>query len=206
METALGKVTCFITRRKNEQLQLLLLEHPSAGIQLPAGTVEVNEEYERAALREATEETGLKEFLSCKMIGVQEQNLEDKYVLLDKAKVYSRPDISSFQWAEIRRGITVLHEREHGEFVQISYKEGDQYPDPNYISYQITGWVKKIHVTTKITRKFYHLHSHSKEDNWEIHTDNHTFKLFWSKVDNLPSLVSPQTEWLAILNSSMTIE
>lgn len=176
MEKSLGKVTCFITRKNNNKLELLLIEHPSAGIQIPAGTVEISEEFEQAAIREAIEETGLKEFDACKIIGSQEQNLEGKYIIFDKVKIYSKPDTSSFQWAEIRRGITVFHERKQGEFIQISYKEGDKYPDPNFISYQITGWVKESNLASKITRKFYHLHSHSQFDEWEIKTDNQKFK------------------------------
>lgn len=199
MEKVLGKVTCFITRKNNNKHELLLIQHPSAGIQFPAGTVEINEKYEQAAIREAIEETGLKEFDSCKIIGSQEQKLDGKYVIFDKAKIYSKPDTSSFQWAEIRRGITVIHERKHGDFVQISYKEGDKYPEPNFISYQITGWTKDSNLASKVTRKFYHLQSHSQFDDWEMETDNQKFKLFWTPLDNLPQIVSPQNEWLDYL-------
>ena len=52
------KVFAYITYGE----RLLLLSHPfapEAGIQVPAGTVETNEDWETAVLREATEETGL---------------------------------------------------------------------------------------------------------------------------------------------------
>ncbi|SOC43791.1 NUDIX domain-containing protein [Ureibacillus acetophenoni] len=196
MEKVIGKVTCFITREIDNKLELLLIQHPSAGIQIPAGTVEINEEYDKAAIREAIEETGLREFVSCKVIGSQEQYLEGKYIIFENAKVYSKPDKSSFHCAEIRRGITVIHERRQGEFLQISYKEGDKYPEPNYISYQITGWVEQSKLASKVTRQFYHLRSNSESNEWEIETDNHKFKLFWSTLENLPEIVSPQNEWL----------
>lgn len=54
--------------------------------------------------------------------------------------------------------------RSHREFVQISYKEGDKHPKPNYIFYQITGWEEEANIASKITRKFYHLQSHSQLD------------------------------------------
>ncbi|MBS4203630.1 NUDIX domain-containing protein [Lederbergia citrea] len=203
MENVLGKVTCFITRKKDENLELLLIKHPNAGIQVPAGTVEINEDFYQAAIREAIEETGLKEFVSCNSIGKQEQNLVGKYIIYEKAKLYSRPDMTSFQWAEIRRGITVFHERSQGEFVQISYKEGDKHPEPNYITYQITGWTKKLNLASKVTRQFYHHQSNSQLDKWEIKTDNHTFKLYWSPLDNLPQIVSPQNDWLDYLLNQM---
>ncbi|GGG32225.1 hypothetical protein GCM10007425_28620 [Lysinibacillus alkalisoli] len=205
MEKELSKVTCFITRKNGDKLELLLIHHPSAGIQIPAGTVEINEDFYEAAYREATEETGLKDFISCKMIGSNEQNLEGKYIIFNKAKIYSKPDTSSFQWAEIRRGITVFHERKHGEFIQISYKEGDKYPEPNYISYQITGWVEEKNLSSKIIRQFYHLQSNSELDEWEIETDNHIFKLFWSPLDNLPPIISPQNEWLTYFLKEMNL-
>ncbi len=203
MEKVLGKVTCFITRIKHNKLELLLIQHPTAGNQIPAGTVEINEDFQQAAVREAIEETGLTEFISCRSIGKQEQILEGSYIIFDKAKIYSRPDISSTQWAEIRRGITVLHERSKGDFVQISYKEGDIFPDPNYITYQITGWTEKSNLASKVTRQFYLLQSNSQVDEWEIETDNHRFKLFWSPLDNLSQIVSPQNEWLHYLLNEM---
>ncbi|MCK0470419.1 NUDIX domain-containing protein [Halalkalibacter sp. APA_J-10(15)] len=203
MEKVLEKVTCFITRKKDNKSELLLIQHPNAGIQIPAGTVEINEDFHQAAIREAIEETGLQEFVSCKRIGKQEQNLEGKYIIFDKAKIYSRPDISSFQWAEIRRGITVLHERNQGQFVQITYKEGDKFPEPNYVTYQITGWTEKLNLASKVTRQFYHLQSNSYLDEWEIETDNQNFKLCWYPIDNLPHVVSPQNEWLQYLLREM---
>ncbi|MEK3916197.1 NUDIX domain-containing protein [Paenibacillus sp. FSL H7-0331] len=192
----LGKVTCFITRETDTKIELLLIQHPNAGIQLPAGTVELNEDFKQAALRESFEETGLDGFITCNYIGKQEINLLGKYIVFQKTKVFSRPDLSSSQWAEIRRGITVQQERRHGEFVQVSYIEGDKYPDPNYITYQITGWVEESHLASKVSRHFYHFHSNSNLNKWEQEADNHTFKLFWSPLDELPEIVSPQNEWL----------
>ncbi|MER2039364.1 MAG: hypothetical protein ABS944_14555 [Solibacillus sp.] len=46
-------------------------------------------------------------------------------------------------------------------------------------------------------RHFYHLQANSKLNEWAIETDQHTFKLFWAPLENLPLIVSPQDKWLA---------
>ena len=53
------KATCFITRRGAEGVELCVFEHPLAGVQLPAGTIESGEHPLLGAAREAFEESGL---------------------------------------------------------------------------------------------------------------------------------------------------
>ena len=58
------KVQCYITRECGGSLQVLVFEHvdyPDAGVQVPAGSVEPDETPEKAALREAREESGILE-------------------------------------------------------------------------------------------------------------------------------------------------
>ncbi len=53
------KVTALITRPGSNGADVLVFDHPSAGIQFPAGTGERGEDPRSAVLREAFEETGL---------------------------------------------------------------------------------------------------------------------------------------------------
>ena len=60
--------------------RLLVFTHPhapEAGIQVPAGTVEDNEQPEDAVLREAREETGLEHLVVARFLGEQRRNMSD---------------------------------------------------------------------------------------------------------------------------------
>ena len=59
MNKVVQKVTAFIVRERSGTKELLVFKHPTAGIQIPAGTVEKGENIETAVKRETYEETGL---------------------------------------------------------------------------------------------------------------------------------------------------
>jgi 8-oxo-dGTP diphosphatase len=70
------KVFAYITA----QYHLLVFRHPyapEAGIQVPAGTIEENEQAEEAVLREAFEETGLTGLTLDCFLGEYERNMAD---------------------------------------------------------------------------------------------------------------------------------
>jgi 8-oxo-dGTP pyrophosphatase MutT (NUDIX family) len=61
---SIRKAYGYVTRIKDGKLQVLVFQHPitEAGIQIPKGTVNVEEETYNAVIREIEEETGLKDF------------------------------------------------------------------------------------------------------------------------------------------------
>ncbi|HEX4204655.1 MAG TPA: NUDIX domain-containing protein [Ktedonobacteraceae bacterium] len=70
------KVFAYITHDRH----LLVFRHPfvpEAGIQVPAGTVEVGEPLEKAVLREAFEETDLTDLFLDGFLGEQERDMSD---------------------------------------------------------------------------------------------------------------------------------
>ena len=201
MPRVVEKLTIFVTRRSDTGHDLLLFQHPSAGIQIPAGTVEAGEEPEAAAMRETTEETGLGDFTALRYLGsVDEMLPETRRIIAENTKVYAQPDPSSFDWAQLRRGLVVHLERQVPGFAHVTYEEWDRVADPRYISYQITGWVPEQTLAEIRRRHFYHLEYHAPTpERWVVETDNHHFELFWAPLQALPPVVEPQNTWLAWL-------
>lgn len=76
MTPTIHKVFAYITHRN----RLLVFRHtdfPEAGIQVPAGTVMANEDLEAAVLREAEEETGLRDLTIKTCLGDQIRDMAD---------------------------------------------------------------------------------------------------------------------------------
>ena len=202
MSRILEKVTAFVTRPTPTGRQLLLFQHPNAGIQIPAGTVEDGETPKTCVLREANEETGLAPLTIERYLGSRDEPPPEGYLsIATPTKVYARPDETSFDWAHLRKGIPVRSLRKAPGFTQVSYEEHDCEPDPQYITYCITGWVPDETLTEQRVRHFFHLKFHGQtQARWEVFTDNHTFTLFWTSIDYLPKIIAPQDQWLAILH------
>lgn len=198
-EEFLGKVTAFITRRRGAGLDMLVFQHPNAGIQIPAGTMEESETPEQAVLRETREETGLENVRVHAYIGfLDEARPAGEFVVCQNTKVYARPDPTSFDWAEFQRGISVRQLRQDGKFLQVTYEEMDRFPDPEYLTYQITGWVPRSALSSGTRRHFFHLvlDGESPGETWVTYADQHSFRLFWAPVSDLPRIVEPQDRWL----------
>jgi 8-oxo-dGTP pyrophosphatase MutT (NUDIX family) len=202
MIRSIQKVTAFITRETEDGHHLLLIDHPNAGIQIPAGTVEPSETPEQAVLRETLEETGLAITSRPVYLGSQETQLpEDEAIIIPPATVYARPDLTSFDWIQIRSAVQVKVLQNSNNFSQITYIEYDQVPNPQHVSMQITGWVQDDFLATLRKRNFYHLKFETDtEARWQVFTDHHTFTLFWVPLDALPDIIPPQNTWLEFLD------
>jgi len=198
MTPIVHKVTCFITRSGIDYLDLLLFIHPHAGVQIPAGTVNPGEDLEIAAQREAAEESGLDNLLLLRSLGEVDEPPQDGYMLVARpTPVYSHPDLHSFDWAHFRPGLMVNVLRHSAGFTQVRYEESDNYIDPQYTTYNITGWAPDEALTHQCIRHFFVFEALGKTPNqWSVATDNHIFGLFWAPIRNLPSIVPPQDTWV----------
>jgi 8-oxo-dGTP pyrophosphatase MutT (NUDIX family) len=202
MTAGIEKVTAFVTRTVKGRRELLLFQHPYAGIQIPAGTVEPGEAPEAAAIRETHEETGLHDVAIDQYLGMHEVVLPDtRRMLHQSTTVYARPDRMSFDWIQLTRGLTVTVKRHSGDFTQISYQEWNRQVEPAYVSYQITGWVPSTVLTQVHRRHFFALTTTDvTPERWQ-HTAEQVlrFTLFWAPLDALPTLRSSQAAWLSML-------
>jgi 8-oxo-dGTP pyrophosphatase MutT (NUDIX family) len=201
MSRILEKVTAFVTRSTPGGEELLMFEHPYAGFQIPAGTVEAGEAPEDAVLREAAEETGLLGFHLRAGLGSEDWRLPEVLrFIAERTTVYGRPDPTSFDWSFLPRGTLVHVERAVPGFSQVTFQEWDRWPERNYLSMRITGWVPDGVLATVRRRHFFHLlHPGDTPAHWTVPVDNHLFRLFWAPLDRLPRPTSPQDGWLSFL-------
>jgi 8-oxo-dGTP pyrophosphatase MutT (NUDIX family) len=209
------KVTVFVMGRRAGAVELLLLYHPHAGIHLPAGTVEAGESAMAAALREAQEETGLQGLVWGGLLGVEREELAPAHgVMALSTPVYIRPEAATFSYASatLRNGMLVEVLRADGDFLQVRYAESDRFPDPQYKTFELVGWVPAHTVSGVRVRHFarltvpnsssdFSLDSvfDSASSSWTNLDDHHNFTLRWHRLDTLPELVPPQAPWLRYL-------
>lgn len=194
----LEKVTAFVIRKLASGRELLILQHPTAGYQLPAGTVIPGETPHVAVLREVAEETGLVEAVIDAEMDKEDKLLpEDQAIILHPTTVFSQPDPVSFDWARLEPGTWVKVLRKDIGYTQVSYEEPDRLPTPSYTTYQITGWVPDQVLTRREVRHFFLLRFGGRTPpSWKVNADHHTFTLFWVPMDEIPDLIPPQDEWI----------
>lgn len=194
------KVTAFIVRKKNDIPQLLVFKHPTAGIQIPAGTVEANETSENALLREVREETGLQRLTLLKKLGDTTLFLgQNEAVLLTTLRCFAWPAQAAKRIGPLcSRGLKLqTFERKVG-FTHIKYEDYDFNQDPPTLLNAIDAWLPSDALTREILRTFYLLRVEEEtQDTWQIQSDQgHTFQFFWVNWNEFPQLIGEQADWL----------
>ncbi len=202
MSEIIQKVTAFVVRERNGITELLVFKHPTAGIQIPAGTVEKGEDIETAVHREVYEETGLQFVEIENYLGCFENELENNQrIIAETTQVYIDPDLTAIPYKrKLTKGLTVDYLSIQDDFTHISYIEYayDKFHKPIHIDTNITGWILNEKLSAQKKRHFFHLSTREEtEDAWELKSDlGHIFKPYWTPLSPKPQIIPPQDKWL----------
>jgi 8-oxo-dGTP pyrophosphatase MutT (NUDIX family) len=197
------KVTAIITRERDGIKEVLLFQHPNAGVQVPAGTVDPGEAIEDAVIREGQEETGLESLRLVQYLGTIENELEPgQQVLTEVATIYLEPDFDSLPYRQtLGRGVSVRPGETRNDFSYIQHLEYDQLPDPTCIIFNLSGWIRSDILCPQKRRHLYELTTtEATPQNWQLVSDGgRIFKPFWTPLTPRPSVVPPQDRWLGFV-------
>ena len=202
MNKIVQKVTAFIVREKDGLKELLVFKHPTAGVQIPAGTVEEGEDIETAVKREAYEETGLQLVEIENYLGCFENELEDNQrIIAETTQVYIEPNSAAIPYKrKLPKGLTVDCLSAQEDFTHISYieYEYDTFHKPIRIDTNITGWVPNENLSAQKKRHFFLMSTQEEtSDAWELKSDlGHIFKPYWTPLSPKPNIIPPQDKWL----------
>jgi 8-oxo-dGTP pyrophosphatase MutT (NUDIX family) len=190
----------FITRGEGAAAELLTFEHPHAGTQVPAGTGEVGETPEQAALREAAEETGLRSLRILAYLGRELVVLpEGIAAVLRATKLFDQPapDSSSERGYFLPRGTPVAILGEESGYAAVSCQPLDMAASPPVRVQDARGFVRASILTRRLERHFYHLTADEETPpSWQVATDGHLFRLAWRPLRPAPALYRIQAPWL----------
>ena len=207
MADTVHKVTAFITRDLKDHREILVFQHPTAGIQLPAGTVEPGEDIETAVIREAQEETGIQTFRLQSHLGDIQNELNDgECIFTQTTQARLEPNTQSMPYERaFGRGVTVTFHESINGWSHISYNEYNQRPNPQSIRWRVDGWVPDETISFDKPRHFYHLTTPEETpERWtQIADGKHTFEPFWTPLTPKPNLISPQATWLDAVHNKL---
>ena len=202
MDQVVQKVTAFIVRERGGVKELLVFKHPTAGVQIPAGTVEIGEDIETAVKREAYEETGLQFVEIEDYLGCFENELEsNQRIIAETTQVYIEPNLTAIPYKrKLPKGLTVDYLSTQEDLTHISYieYEYDEFYEPICIDANITGWVPNENISAQKKRHFFLLTTREETaDAWELKSDQgHIFKPYWTPLSPKPEIIPPQDKWL----------
>jgi len=200
------KVTAFITRWQGDGPELLVLQHPLTGLQLPAGTVEFNETLENALLREVAEEVDLVDIKIVECFGSIESTLSGKErVVLLMTKLFSSPTFdSSSEGYMLERGSQVRVTDNIGKFSGVLCDPLDSHEQPPVRRQNVSGYIRSSVLGTQIRRHMFQLKPTACiPDVWQTEADGHVFEFCWLKLDPRPVLHPDHSKWLDLIYESL---
>jgi 8-oxo-dGTP pyrophosphatase MutT (NUDIX family) len=197
---SIQKATAFVTRLVEGTAELLLIEHPTAGIQLPSGTVELGETVEAAVLRETAEETGLENIRIIRELGrINIELPENESIITHVIKLFDAPasDASSVDGFGLSRGSPVTIVKIIGSFVEVICDPLDLSQIPPVRVNGVRGFVRRSLLAKTAERHFFHLAlTQPAPEQITSFTDGVAFRSFWETLVPVPKLHPAQQGWL----------
>lgn len=194
------KVTAFILRDTGDDRELLIFKHPTAGLQVPAGTIEPGESPEQAVIREVYEETGLRSATIVRKLAETHQfTPQNEAYLLQNIRLFGWPAQAAQRVGPLlTRGMRLqVHERKVG-FIHIRQEEIDYDQSPPVTIQTTEGWLPGEFLTHEYIRHFFLMKvGEETPSSWNQVSDlGHTFQCHWVPFSPLPELIGEQAEWL----------
>jgi ADP-ribose pyrophosphatase YjhB (NUDIX family) len=209
------KIAAFVTRREGPERELLVFRHPSAGIQLPAGTVEAGEAIEVAALREVREETGLRDVIIIAALATIPEIMAPDgrmvttriFLRAEPRETAARVDITlqgNLIISELGRGLTVRQMRDEtgylveNGYAKIGYDLREIRGSHDWVLREtVVGWVPRDTITTDVQRHLFHMRTTGTTPNRWVHQgDVPDCELYWVPLSQGPGLLRGQDTWL----------
>lgn len=204
------KVTAFITRDTDRRRDLLVFQHPIAGVQLPAGTVDVGESPARAAYREACEETGLCDLSLVGLLAELPSQLgPNQYRLVRSVHLRTSPQPDSpltdyrmpYGWMVDLIELDSATGAAKIRYPEMKYLGGDRWE----VEFEWVGWVDESALTSQETRLAYHLHCDAPTPEFWEHLGDHdlVFRCFWVDVQADPPLIPLHSRWFDVVKDQL---
>ena len=198
----LNKVTAYVTRKDGTDKELLVFQHPTAGLQLPAGTVEEGERPEAAVLREVVEETGLENVKLIRLLSVEETVIpEGQRAVRLSCPLLAEPREDALHLGTLgRSGFLVGSGEMSGTYRQVVHNSYEFDGDGFTPAGSVAGWVLDSNLAQRITRHHFELRAEQVPERW-THTaeGQYDFDLHWLLLRDPVPLVASNIAWLNLV-------
>jgi len=204
-QPAQRKVTVFIYRETTRRPEVVLVWHAGGGLQVPAGSVEPEESFEQAALREGREETGLTDVEIVEALLTQTWDVAGPRALLTSAvQLHTRPAGEATGWSLGRTSVELVEIAD--DWALVRYQERDLEDPDGLVIAQLTGWVPAHVLTLRQHRQFFLARSaDTRLESWQQQGEPaHAFTVAWHPVHPRPAVVPEQQPWLDRLDRMLS--